>query len=421
MAERAKERNAAKREKETSASGSAVTAESTRVQNSAHTAKPATSANAADIAMPVTSPSVAKPTKAKAKTNRLAEDFQERFNRLEDLVLRVVDVLEQPAANHDPEPDEFDKVELEHVEDGQLEDDVLDLHASALSESDDDGLASVAKVPIAISIAANDKNNADSKAAKDEDMGFATKYAIPPSVGKPVDEAMALSVPFLMGPKMKTETLTETGDKYLPPSNCLTLDVPRVHPPIWDNIQATTRSRDLKLQRVEKPLVKGVTALIQSFGGKKTSNMQQDALALLCHSLYELNSLRKEFMKPDINPKYQHLCKATNPVTQYLFGDDLSQKVKDLKEEQKAAEGVMKSSRRKSNKSRDHPYHDRDSRHSRYGNMRRQSRASSYTSRYNNNQVDDDHFLGPRVNRWRRAYQARQDKTKQDKTSKKKD
>ena len=53
------------------------------------------------------------------------------------------------------------------------------------------------------------------------------------------------------------------------------------------------------------------------------SEGQLDSVALLSHSLFELNSLRKQFIKPDINPKYAHLCKAANPVTQWLFGDDL--------------------------------------------------------------------------------------------------
>ena len=95
------------------------------------------------------------------------------------LHVRIMDVLEQPAVN-EPEPDEFDKVNLE---DGQLHDDVLDLHASTLSESGDDGLASVAKVPISTEASSDtNTNNIDNKVCKDDDMGFATKYTTLPPI-----------------------------------------------------------------------------------------------------------------------------------------------------------------------------------------------------------------------------------------------
>ncbi len=323
-----------------------------------------------------------KGRKAKAKTNRVSDDFEDRFARLEQMVGRISDILEEPQEDMElhvhPEPD--------------LESDMLDLHPSLSEISEDDStLGSIAAAAPAAS-------------PPKEDMGFATKYAIPSAVGKPIANNLAVSVKFLMGPKLKEETMNETGEKYLAPSNCDQLVVPRVHPPIWDNIQSSTRSRDLKIQRVEKPLVKGIIALTQTLPTPNMSNVQQDSLALLCHALHELNLLRKEFMKPDINPKYVHLCKDSNPVTQWLFGDDLSKKVKDMKEEQKAAEGVMKSShstrhyRRSSRRDGYQPY-DAD-RYRRAGWRRTSSGTSAH----------DNHFLGQssRLNRWRKMYQTRQ-------------
>lgn len=130
--------------------------------------------------------------------------------------------------------------------------------------------------------------------------------------------------------------------KYLPPSNCPILDVPKVNPVIWEKISPFTRiSRDLKLTRVQKLLTRGLTAYTRSLSSTHLTETQQDALALLSNANFELNSLRKEQIKPDMNPAYSHLCKA--PVTKFLFGDDLGKRVKDLKEEQKATLGVVKS------------------------------------------------------------------------------
>lgn len=88
-------------------------------------------------------------------------------------------------------------------------------------------------------------------------------------------------------------------------------------------------------------LTRGLTAYTRSLSSTHLTETQQDALALLSNANFELNSLRKEQIKPDMNPAYSHLCKA--PVTKFLFGDDLGKRVKDLKEEQKATLGVVKS------------------------------------------------------------------------------
>lgn len=77
--------------------------------------------------------------------------------------------------------------------------------------------------------------------------------------------------------------------------------------------------------------------------GTQLSELQQDALALLCNAQFELNCIRKDGIRPEINPKYAQLCKACNVQSaKYIFGEDLSNQVKTLQEEFKAAVGVVK-------------------------------------------------------------------------------
>ena len=68
----------------------------------------------------------------------------------------------------------------------------------------------------------------------------------------------------------------------------------------------------------------------------------QDALALICNANFELNCLRKDLLKPDLDPQVRHLCKPSVPATRLLFGDNLNKQVKDLKEEQATAAGIVK-------------------------------------------------------------------------------
>ena len=160
------------------------------------------------------------------------------------------------------------------------------------------------------------------------------KFAAQADVGPDLDEEIASSTMFLMNNKLEEKILDETSAKYLPPANCATLDAPKVNQTIWENLTPSTRSRDFKLSRVQKLLTRGLTAFAQSLLPSTLSDKQQDALDLLANANYEMNALRKELIKPEMNTAYNHLCKASTPVTKFLFGDDLGKRVKDMKEEQ---------------------------------------------------------------------------------------
>ena len=63
-----------------------------------------------------------------------------------------------------------------------------------------------------------------------------------------------------------------------------------------------------------------------------------DALAILGHSVTELNLQRRELIKPDLNRQYASLCSAQVPITSLLFGDNLSQQCKDICETNKLSQ-----------------------------------------------------------------------------------
>ncbi|KAJ8027150.1 hypothetical protein HOLleu_32204 [Holothuria leucospilota] len=61
---------------------------------------------------------------------------------------------------------------------------------------------------------------------------------------------------------------------------------------------------DLKIQRCQKPLVKALTALTVTLSKKELSSSEQDALALFSNSVFEMNMLRKELIKPELQQKF---------------------------------------------------------------------------------------------------------------------
>ncbi|KAJ8042292.1 hypothetical protein HOLleu_13311 [Holothuria leucospilota] len=190
-----------------------------------------------------------------------------------------------------------------------------------------------------------DNDNISTKTAGSDThkpMGFALKFAGPSDEGAPLDSELAGSVNFLLTNKLEEKQLTETGQKYLRPSNCDFLVVPKVNPVIWEHLTPGTRSNDARLQRCQKPLLKGLTAWLASLKDRQglITESEQDGIALLCNANFELNALRKELIKPELNKRYSHLCKPTVTPTQWLFGDDLQKTVKELDEQQKAVGAI---------------------------------------------------------------------------------
>ncbi|KAJ8026955.1 hypothetical protein HOLleu_31934 [Holothuria leucospilota] len=107
--------------------------------------------------------------------------------------------------------------------------------------------------------------------------------------------------------KLEAKALEDSVAKYPLPSNCQLVDSPKVNPSVWDNVPAAAKTNDLKLQRIQKSLIRGPNAFMRTLTADSISEPQQDTLALLCNANFELNCLRKDFIKPYLNTRYSHL------------------------------------------------------------------------------------------------------------------
>lgn len=209
-------------------------------------------------------------------------------------------------------------------------------------------------------------------------------------VGDAIQGPLATLLSNMLSKKVDEGALNQKGDQFPRPANVPEIVTPTVNPEIWGQIQKTTRSRDIKLQKVQGANIKGLSALaklantlMEAKKSKKAISTTEclriclDAFALFAHANQEINQRRREVIKPDLNARFKDLAK-NQPVTDKLFGDELSQQVKDINETAKMARSMAKGN------SRSNPNKGKGLRHQskNWGDSRRyQSGGSQYYSR----------------------------------------
>ena len=159
--------------------------------------------------------------------------------------------------------------------------------------------------------------------------------------------------------KLPDDTLASKYKLYDRPENCTALLTVKVNPPIWDKLKSETRSNDLKFQKVQTALNKSLIAMVQvtdaltkSLAASEKKDLPStedmirkltDAVAFVSQANHDIYAKRRESIKPELHQDYRPLCSPSNPVTEWLFGDDLSKKVKDMTEVNKVGQRVSHS------------------------------------------------------------------------------
>ena len=156
---------------------------------------------------------------------------------------------------------------------------------------------------------------------------------------------------------LSPNTIKERVEKYPPPEIYKFLSTTTVNEEIWDLLPRCSRTVDLAFQRVQEPLVQGLSALsilgdqlIKDLHAGKTLKTRQildhvmDSIALQANANFKLNMARRELIKPELNPPYTRLCKDEIKPSTKLFGDDLSKHLKDMAEAKKVGRQMQKTS-----------------------------------------------------------------------------
>lgn len=177
-------------------------------------------------------------------------------------------------------------------------------------------------------------------------------------LGPNVSDQLAQVINKTLRTKLSEEKLKEKQNAYPRPQNCATLEATRVNPEIWAQLQPSTRSRDIRLQKVQSLLLKGLMPLIQlleicrqsqdaamSNDKGKIIRLILDAVTLFAQANAELNSRRRAMIKPDLNEKFQQICGDHVPITTFLFGDDVAKTLQDIASTNRVSQKIAGPSR----------------------------------------------------------------------------
>ena len=162
-----------------------------------------------------------------------------------------------------------------------------------------------------------------------------------------IDETLALNLTELFRNGIDEDRYEELikSEAKSRPENCEGLVPVKMNQLIWDAVSTQARGTDRKLQNIETSVVKAASVLAKVVD--KMAKMEadlanslfgpmidqcDDVFALLGHANRPINLARKDFLRPELNRDYSHLCSYLRPYTSQLFGDDVSKSARELED-----------------------------------------------------------------------------------------
>ena len=178
-------------------------------------------------------------------------------------------------------------------------------------------------------------------------------YGVADTTGPDIDPQLARIVESFIIVRLTDEKLKEKLTAGLVPKNCECLKATRVNPEIWDKLSTTSKSRDIKAQRIENAIVQAMLAITsaadtlvrKSRSGEELGQPKMattvtslvDALALLATANQDVNQRRRDDHRADLNQAYKGLCKGDQEASALLYGDDITTRIKDINESNRVA------------------------------------------------------------------------------------
>ena len=144
--------------------------------------------------------------------------------------------------------------------------------------------------------------------------------------------------------KVGKETLANMLKKYRTPENLKDFQVPKMNKEIWRLCDKFQRKVDLSLAQSQRCLIKAATATLklnEHFSVLPNSTRQlamqttADIVSLLGQVNREVISRRKVMTRPNLKGDFKYLSTNTTNTTENLFGDNLTQDIKDIQTKRK--------------------------------------------------------------------------------------
>ena len=177
--------------------------------------------------------------------------------------------------------------------------------------------------------------------------------------GPKVNPSLSNHVQSLMRIKPEEEVIKKVFDSIKQPEGCEGLSQVSVNLSIWEKMNNEAKGQDVKLQKIQLAIVKGTTEVVRMYDEllkllndgveteKVTKILDIGNNALICMGVanVELVQRRREAIRPGFETSYAHLFNQNMPFTEALFGDDLTKNIKDITEDNKLLNNVVKSQR----------------------------------------------------------------------------
>lgn len=169
-----------------------------------------------------------------------------------------------------------------------------------------------------------------------------------------IQESWAEVINTLATSGLQEKALTERKNKIADIENVDMLVAPRLNDCVWNVISKDTKARDAVVQNIQKSIMKGLVPIIQvgdallkaAQDKKDLPNAQEafakmaDGVTLVLAGNHNLNMLRRDMVKPDLNRDFKSICSQNCPITANLFGEDLPKRLKEIGDSNKAGAKV---------------------------------------------------------------------------------
>ena len=177
---------------------------------------------------------------------------------------------------------------------------------------------------------------------------FVQELGTDDDVGPDIAKQLAEIMTNLLGKKLSDEKVKTRIDENPPPRNVPLLHPPRVNECVWELLKAGPRSSDIRMRKIQVRLTRGLVALARladmmlqhkqkgtSLDLAEALNKALQSFALISNANYEISLRRRETLRGQLNPKFNRLCYPSTPVTENLFGDDITKRVEDINKVQR--------------------------------------------------------------------------------------